>query len=80
MEPAILWGGGDGVLALVDEDVRLRPRFVMILARRRDRDCLYRLSSFPVDDYQAKPLSAPELAARIDALLLSGRERPVLPR
>ena len=80
LEPAILWGGGDGVLAVMDEDEWLRPRFVMVVAHRRDRTRLYCLSSFPVDDYQARPLSANELAARIDTLLSSDTNRPVLSR
>lgn len=68
LDPAILWGGGDGVLAVMDEEPTIRPPFVLLLARGRDRSLLYRISSFRVDDYQAKPLSPTRLTDRICAL------------
>jgi DNA-binding response OmpR family regulator len=80
LEPNLLWGGGDGVLALIAEERRLRPAVVIVLAQGGDRGLLYRLSSFRVDDYQTKPLTASSLAQRIGTLLASARDHAVLPR
>ena len=80
LEPNLLWGGGDGVLALIAEESHLRPAVVIVLAQGGDRGLLYRLSSFRVDDYQTKALTASGLAQRIGTLLVSAREQAVLPR
>ena len=80
LEPTLPWGGGDGVLALINEEPSLRPTVVMILAQGRNRSLLYRLSWFKVDDYQTKPLTADGLAGRIGTLLASVSDRAVLPR
>ena len=71
LEPALLWGGGDGVLALLHEQPGIRPAVVILLTQGRDRSLLYRLSSFRVDDYQNKPLTANQLTKRICTLLAS---------
>lgn len=73
LQPKLLWGGSDGVLALITEEPRLRPTAVMLLHQARERGLLYRLSSFRVDDYQTKPLTARGLAERICGLLSSAR-------
>lgn len=69
LEPAILWGGGEGILALVNEESALRPTVIMILVQGRHPSLLYRLSRFKVDEYQTKPLTAEALASRIHTLL-----------
>ena len=51
------WDGCDGVLTLIGEEPNLRPEFVLVLAAPSDRDVLYRVASFHIDDYQFKPLS-----------------------
>jgi DNA-binding response OmpR family regulator len=79
LEPNLLWGGGDGVLALIAEEPRLKPTVVIVVAQGRDRSLLYRLSSFRVDDYQTKPLTAGGLAQRICTLLSPARDHAVLP-
>ena len=71
LEPELLWGGGDGVLALLNEQPSIRPTIVMLLTHNRNRSLLYRTSSFKVDDYQTKPLTATRLTARICSLLSS---------
>jgi carbon storage regulator CsrA len=71
LEPELLWGGGDGVLALLNEQPNIRPTIVMLLTHNRNRSLLYRSSSFKVDDYQAKPLTAARLTERICSLLSS---------
>jgi carbon storage regulator len=71
LDPAILWGGGDGVLAVLHEEPEIRPASVLLLTHGGNRSLLYRLSSFRVDDYQTKPVSPRQLMARICALRLS---------
>jgi DNA-binding response OmpR family regulator len=68
MDPSLLWGGGDGVLAVMHEEPKIRPAAVLLLAHGGDRSLLYRLSSFRVDDYQTKPLSPGRLMDRIRTL------------
>ena len=71
LEPELLWGGGDGVLALLNEQPSIRPTIVMLLTHNRNRSLLYRASIFKVDDYQTKPLTATRLTERICSLLSS---------
>jgi len=68
IEPSILWGGGDGVLAMMHEepDIPLVP--VIVLTFGRDRGVLYRLAPFTIDDYQIKPVRPKRLAERIRAI------------
>ena len=69
LEPELLWGGGDGVLAVIHEQPELRPAFVVLVSYARDRSLLHRVSRFKVDDYQVKPLSAARLANRLSRML-----------
>jgi carbon storage regulator CsrA len=69
LEPSIPWGGGDGVLAEMHEELDLPSVPVIILTFGRDRGLLYRLAPFQADDYQVKPLSAQKLAGRIRAIV-----------
>jgi DNA-binding response OmpR family regulator len=68
MEPALPWGGGDGVLALIHEEPDLRPASVLLLTQGGNRSLVYRLSPFKVDDYQTKPISPQRLMRRICTL------------
>ena len=65
LDPTILWGGGEGVLALMHEEPQSRPICVLLLTYGGNRSLLYRLSSFRVDDYQTKPLSPRQLTERL---------------
>ena len=86
LEPELLWGGGEGVLAVLHEQAELRPAFVILLSYARDRRVLHGVSRFNVDDYQRKPLTAARLANCIGKLLssqefaLRGREKMGLAR
>jgi carbon storage regulator len=71
LDPALPWGGGDGVLALMHEEPEIRPPSVLLLTHGGDRGLLYRLSSFRVDDFQSKPLSPQRLLDRIRSLRLT---------
>ncbi len=69
LEPAIPWGGGDGILAVLQDQPQFRPGFLLLLTHSQDRGLLYRLSPFKIDDYQIKPLTPQRLAERIGSLL-----------
>ncbi len=73
LEPSLLWGGGDGVLAVMHEEQDIPSVPVILLTYGRDRGVLYRLAPFKIDDYQIKPLSAKRLAQRIHSLLACNR-------
>ncbi len=79
LDPAIPWGGGDGLLAVMHEAPELRPAAVILLTHGGDRSLLYRLSSFRVDDYQIKPLSPRQLMERICTLHISPASTAALP-
>jgi carbon storage regulator CsrA len=68
LDPSLLWGGGDGVLAVMHEEPQIRPASVLLITHGGNRSLLYRLSSFRVDDYQTKPVSPRHLMERINAL------------
>jgi carbon storage regulator len=79
LEPGLPWGGGDGVLALLNEQPSVRPTVVILLTQGQNRGLLYRMSSFKIDDYQSKPLTATRLTERICTLLLSHNRGAVAP-
>ncbi len=56
LEPAIPWGGGDGVLARMNEEPDIPRVPVIVLTYGRDQGVLYRLAPFRVRDYQRKPM------------------------
>jgi carbon storage regulator CsrA len=68
LDPSLPWGGGDGVLAMMNEEPQIRPACVLLLTEGGNRTLLYRLSSFRVDDYRTKPLSPEQLMERICTL------------
>ena len=69
LEPELPWGGGDGVLAIMGELPQLAAVPVMVLTSCRDPRLLEAVATFPVSDYQLKPLAADRLAARLHAIL-----------
>ena len=69
LEPQMPWGGGEGVLAILDQSPDLATIPVMILTACRDPHVLRRLERFPVSDYHVKPLPPDRLAPRLRSLL-----------
>lgn len=69
LDADILWGGADGVLAVLAEDPAYPDVPAMVLGSRRSRAALYRLGRFSISDYQLKPLSAARLVRRVGTLL-----------
>lgn len=69
LEPQLLWGGGDGVLAVMHNDLDLATVPVMILTSCTDRGVLDDIARFPISDFHPKPLSPANLASRVHTLL-----------
>lgn len=69
LEPALPWGGGDGVLAMMREEPDVPRIPVIALTLGHDRGVLYRLAPFPIDDFQVKPLSGDRLVQRVRAVV-----------
>ena len=74
LDPNVPWGGGDGVLAVRDEEPELKNNLVMILTARCEPGLLYRLSDYPIDDLVGQPISATFLQWRLERLLELQRE------
>lgn len=75
LEPHMLWGGGDGVLAIMGEDPDLAIVPVMVLTSCRDSHVLKGMERFPISDYHVKPLAPDRLAGRLRSLLNHPRLR-----
>jgi response regulator RpfG family c-di-GMP phosphodiesterase len=69
LEPQLLWGGGDGVLAVMHQFLGLTFIPVMILTACRDIHVLQGVAPFRISDYCVKPLAPGQLATRIGTLL-----------
>lgn len=75
LEPHMLWGGGDGVLAMMGESPDLAMVPVMILTSCCDPHTLNGVKRFPINDYHFKPLAADRLAGRLRGFLDQPRFR-----
>ncbi len=70
LEPAIPWGGGDGIMALMQEDCTIpKVRIILILTYGCSPHVLYNVARFPISDYLAKPVTGNFLAQRIRCAL-----------
>jgi DNA-binding response OmpR family regulator len=69
LEPLLPWGGGDGVLAMMGEDPRFATIPVLVLTSCLDPHVLDRVTRFPINDYQLKPIASDRLAGRLRTLL-----------
>lgn len=69
LEPQLLWGGGDGVLAVMHNDLDLTTVPVMILTSCTDPVILDDIARFPISDFHPKPLSPANLVSRVHTLL-----------
>jgi DNA-binding response OmpR family regulator len=72
---SLLWGGCQGVLAVMDKEVDLRPEVVIVLARTPERKILRRLVPYDVDGYQWKPLPPSRLAWYVETVLMEHAEQ-----
>lgn len=69
LEPALPWGGGDGVLAMMHDVLDLATVPVMILTSCDDPLLLDSIARFPISDFHPKPLSPAQLVRRVHTLL-----------
>ena len=69
LEPQMPWGGGEGVLAIMDESPDLAMVPVMILTAYRDPHVLQRVERFSISDYHVKPLAPDPLPGRLRSFL-----------
>jgi len=74
LDPNIPWGGGDGVLAVRDEEPGLNQNLVIILTAGCDSSLLYRMSDYAIDDLVWQPISGFDLKRRLERLLNFQRE------
>jgi DNA-binding response OmpR family regulator len=65
LSTALPWGGGDGVLAVMQEDTRLSYIPVIVLAAAHDIGGPSRIWDFPIAEYHSRPLSPQLLARRV---------------
>jgi len=70
IEPELLWGGGDGVLAVISDMPELRSVPVLLLTTDCNRSAMYSISQFPVSDFWIQPVSAERLTGRVARLAL----------
>lgn len=71
LDSELLWGGVDGVLAVLAEDPAYPTVPAMVVTSRHSRAALYQAGRFVVADYQLKPLSGTRLLQRIQYLFAS---------
>ena len=69
LEPQLLWGGGDGVLAMMHDVLDLATVPVMLLTSCSDPLILDNVARFPISDFHPKPLSPALLVRRVHRLL-----------
>jgi len=69
LEPAQLWGGGDGVLARMQEEADVPPAKVLILSACSNLERLDREVGLAIPEYQSKPISPDLLMGRIRGML-----------
>jgi DNA-binding response OmpR family regulator len=75
---SLLWGGCEGVLAMMDSQGDLRPEVVIVLAGTRERKTLRRLASYDVDGYLWKPLSPASLVRHLETMLMERAEQQAI--
>src|SRR5262245_45166134 len=65
LSTALPWGGGDGVLAVMNEDPRLQHVAVVALSSGPDVGGPSRMWDFHIAEYHSRPLSPQLLARRV---------------
>ena len=73
IEPELLWGGGDGVLAILKEAPQFSGMQVLVLTTDFNRAAVYSISQFRVSDFWIQPVSAERLTSRVARLALESQ-------
>lgn len=76
LDAEIPWGGGDGVLAVCQEEPGLRAIPTIVIVARRNASLLYRLARYEIGDLLFKPVVPRKLVERVAALLALHKETP----
>lgn len=69
IEPELPWGGGDGVLSIMNSNQDLRIVPVVVLTADGNRSALYSISRYLIKDFLKQPVSAARLAERVRRLV-----------
>ncbi len=69
LEPALPWGGGDGVLSRMFLDGAVPPVPVILIVGGRDEGAVLRSLEFNVEDCLIKPVNMTRLALRIRQII-----------
>lgn len=69
IELELPWGGGDGVLDLIHEQLEQCRVPVFVLSGEQSRSQMYRISRFTISDFAIRPLAAKQLADRVARLV-----------
>lgn len=75
IEPELLWGGGDGVLAILSENPERQRIPVLVLTTGSNRSAVYSVSQFPVSDFCVQPVAPEQLTACIVNLTGGSKSR-----
>lgn len=70
LDPELLWGGGDGIAAVLLDNPETRSVPVVLLSTHAGGSAVYRISVFPNDDYLIQPVSPERLSSRVASLAL----------
>lgn len=73
IEPELLWGGGDGVLAVISDMPELRSVPVLLLTTDCNRTAMYSIAQFSISDFWVHPVSPERLTGRVTRLALGDR-------
>lgn len=74
IEPELPWGGGDGVLDIVHEELAFHRVPVFALTAEPSRSAMYQISRFSISDFAIQPLAARQLADRVERLAAQRRK------
>jgi carbon storage regulator CsrA len=69
LDPMIPWGGGDGILALMNEEPDISKIPVLLLTYGTDHRVMYNISTYDIQDFQMKPLAEKRLLGLIAQVL-----------
>lgn len=76
IEPELPWGGGNGVLEVVHEELEFHDVPVFAISAERSRTAMYQISRFRISDFAIQPVGARQLADRVGRLADRRRKVP----
>jgi DNA-binding response OmpR family regulator len=73
LEAELPQGGGDGVLEVMHEQLESHRVPVFVLTTQRSRSAIYRIARFTISHFSLGPVTADDLADRVDGLVATRR-------